>query len=115
MYGKKTAVLSVVNWMGIYLLLKYMTDSDTPWMDSFVSAMAITAMWLMAARKIENWLFWMVSNVVAIPLHLYKSFYLFPSCFSVSGYGHCWFSNGKNDIFNPTILSFVFMGAMEKM
>ncbi|MBK8546253.1 MAG: nicotinamide mononucleotide transporter [Saprospiraceae bacterium] len=94
---KKTAVLSVVNWMGIYLLLKYMTDSDTPWMDSFVSAMAITAMWLMAARKIENWLFWMVSNVVAIPLHLYKSFYLFSLMFflflvmTIAGF----FSNGK--------------------
>jgi len=38
---------------------------------------AITAMWWMAKRKVENWLAWIFSNIVAIPLNFYKGFILF--------------------------------------
>ena len=58
-------------------MLVYMTDSNTPVLDSLVSSSAITAMWWMAKRKIENWIAWIFSNIVAIPLNFYKGFMLF--------------------------------------
>jgi nicotinamide mononucleotide transporter len=42
-----------------------------------VSASAVTAMWWMAKRKIENWIAWIFSNIVAIPLNFYKGLMLF--------------------------------------
>lgn len=64
-------------WISIYFILHGMTDSNTPILDSLVSSSAITAMWWMAKRKIENWLAWIFSNIVAIPLNFYKGFMLF--------------------------------------
>src|SRR5688572_21671645 len=64
-------------WAAIYFLLIKITDSNTPVLDSLVSASAITAMWWMAKRKIENWLAWIFSNIVAIPLNFYKGLMLF--------------------------------------
>ncbi|MBC7948111.1 MAG: nicotinamide mononucleotide transporter [Chitinophagaceae bacterium] len=64
-------------WAVIYWVLIGMTDSNTPVLDSLVSSTAITAMWWMAKRKIENWLAWIVSNIVAIPLNFYKGLMLF--------------------------------------
>ena len=64
-------------WAVIFAVLEYFTDSNTPVLDSLVSASAITAMWWMAKRKIENWLAWIFSNIVAIPLNFYKGFMLF--------------------------------------
>ena len=61
----------------IYFALIKITDSNTPILDSLVSASAVVAMWWMAKRKIENWLAWIFSNVVAIPLNFYKGFMLF--------------------------------------
>ena len=29
-------------------------------------------MWLMARKKIENWIFWIVGDVISVPLYLYK-------------------------------------------
>jgi nicotinamide mononucleotide transporter len=29
-------------------------------------------MWLMAKRKIESWRFWIVGNIISIPLYFYK-------------------------------------------
>ena len=70
------AVLFAVSWGAIYFALTR-TDSNTPVLDSLVSASAVVAMWWMAKRKIENWLAWIISNIVAIPLNFYKEFYLF--------------------------------------
>lgn len=67
----------VAGWAILWYVLKYHTDSNVPILDSLVSASAVTAMWWMAKRKIENWLAWIFSNMIAIPLNFYKEFYLF--------------------------------------
>lgn len=64
-------------WIFIYWILKMFTNSNTLYLDSFVSASALVSMWWMAKRKIENWIAWMASNLVAIPLNFYKGFMLF--------------------------------------
>jgi nicotinamide mononucleotide transporter len=69
--------LFVSSWIALYLALTFFTNSNTPFLDSLVSSSAVTAMWWMAKRKIENWLAWILSNIVAIPLNFYKGFMLF--------------------------------------
>ena len=69
-------LLFLVAWAVIYFAL-LRTNSNTPILDSLVSSSAAVAMWWMAKRKIENWLGWIFSNIVAIPLNFYKEFYLF--------------------------------------
>jgi nicotinamide mononucleotide transporter len=64
-------------WVLIYWVLIKFTSSNTPVLDSLVSASAITAMWWMAKRKVENWHAWIFSNIVAIPLNFYKGLMLF--------------------------------------
>jgi nicotinamide mononucleotide transporter len=64
-------------WLVLWAVLDRLTNSNTPVLDSLVSASAVTAMWWMATRKIENWLAWIFSNVVAIPLNYYKGLMLF--------------------------------------
>lgn len=46
----------------------------TPYIDTFTTAAAFVAMWLMANKKIENWTFWIVTNVVSIPLYFVKGY-----------------------------------------
>ena len=70
-------ILFILSWIMICSVLYLITDSDTPVMDSLVSASAVTGMWWMAKRKIENWLAWIFSNLVAMPLNYYKGFVLF--------------------------------------
>lgn|SRR5690606_14268508 len=61
----------------LYFFLSNYTDSDVPMMDAFVSSTAWAGMWLLAKRKIENWILLNISNFVAIPLLFYKELYLF--------------------------------------
>lgn len=73
---KATAIVLVA--FGIfYTLLKYFTDSDVPLWDSSVTAFAWAGMWLMAKRKIENWILLNISNFLAVPLLIHKDLYLY--------------------------------------
>lgn len=56
----------------LFFTLKTFTDSTVPYMDAFVSATAWAGMWLLARRKLENWILLNISNAVAIPLLFYK-------------------------------------------
>ncbi|MGZ5135093.1 MAG: nicotinamide riboside transporter PnuC [Flavitalea sp.] len=59
-------------WAILYFVLKKYTDSNVPWGDSFASASAYTGMWLMARKKLENWIWWILTNLASIPLYFYK-------------------------------------------
>ncbi len=42
--------------------------------DTFTTAIFFVGMWLMARRKIENWIFWIIGDIISVPLYLYKGF-----------------------------------------
>ena len=66
------ALFFIIAWGILYFILKRYTNSSVPWGDSFASASAYTGMWLMARKKVENWIWWILTNVASIPLYFYK-------------------------------------------
>ena len=63
----------------IVLILKKYTDSDIPWGDSFTTAASIIATWMLARKLLEHWLLWIVIDIVAACLYIYKG--LYPTAF----------------------------------
>ncbi len=56
--------------------LKNYTDSNVPYWDSLTTAIFLIAMWLMALKKVENWIFWIIGDLISIPLYTYKGLVL---------------------------------------
>lgn len=69
--------ISLGGWAVLYVLLKNFTPSNVPVWDAFVSSTAWAGMWLLARRKIENWIFLNISNLFAVPLLFYKKLPMF--------------------------------------
>ncbi len=61
-------------WVALWWLLSRFTDSSVPLADGFAAASAYTGMWLMARKKLENWIWWIVTNIASIPLYFSKGF-----------------------------------------
>lgn len=59
----------------VYVLKNY-TDSNVPIWDSITTSIFLVAMWLMAKKKIENWILWIVGDIISIPLYAYKGLVL---------------------------------------
>ena len=73
-----TAVgLFIVLWAGLYWWLSTYRINNVPLMDSFTSSMAAAGMWLLAKRKIENWIALLIADFVSIGLFFYKQLLLF--------------------------------------
>ena len=67
-----TFIFFGICWAVLYFVLKKFTDSTVPMADSFTSAAAFTGMWLMNKKKIENWIWWIITDLASIPLNFYK-------------------------------------------
>lgn len=51
------------------------TDSDVVIVDSFVAALSIVGMWMLARKVIEQWWVWFVVDIVSVGLFIYKDLY----------------------------------------
>lgn len=62
----------------VFVFFVYKTfDKWTSWVayvDTLTTAIFFVGMWLMARRKLENWIFWIIGDVISIPLYFYKGF-----------------------------------------
>lgn len=47
-------------------------DRMTDYFDTLTTGIFFAGMWLMANKKIEHWLFWIVGNVISVPLYFVK-------------------------------------------
>ncbi len=57
-----------------YILLHY-TDSQVPYWDALTTALSIVATWMLARKKIEHWLVWVVVDAISMGLFIFKKLY----------------------------------------
>ncbi|MEX2514026.1 MAG: nicotinamide riboside transporter PnuC [Cyclobacteriaceae bacterium] len=68
--------LFLLSYGVLYWVLVWFTDSDVPYWDAFTTAAAFVGMWLMAKKKVENWIAWIITDLVSVPLYFYKGLIL---------------------------------------
>jgi len=68
--------LLLVSYGVLYLVLSKYTDSDVPYWDSFTTSSAFVGMYLMAKKKVENWIAWIITDLISVPLYFYKGLVL---------------------------------------
>lgn len=72
----QSMLLFLASYGALYFVLANFTDSDVPYWDSFTTASAFVGMWLMAKKKVENWIAWIITDIVSVPLYFYKGLML---------------------------------------
>ena len=59
-------------WFGIWWMLTHWTNSTVPVADAFTTALSIVALWALAQKYAEQWLLWLVVDVVCCILYVRK-------------------------------------------
>ncbi len=103
---KKISVVIFVATL-VFVFIVYKTfDKWNGWVayaDTITTAIFFVGMWLMAKRKIENWIFWIIGDVISVPLYFYKGFtftsfqYLGFTVIAIFGY-LAWKKNLNNNL-----------------
>ena len=78
--NKKEKRLAIVIFVAtvffVFLVYQYF-NKFTSWysyLDTLLTGIFFVGMWLMAKRKVENWIFWIVGDLLSIPLYLAKGY-----------------------------------------
>lgn len=66
----------------LYVLLTWAKGS-VPAVDALVTSLSLVAQGLLNRRKLEHWYFWIVVDLVSIPLYVYKELYLVALLYTV--------------------------------
>ncbi len=53
-------------------VLKNATDASLPYLDSLLTSMSLLAQWMVAKKKIENWIVWIVADIMYVGMYLFK-------------------------------------------
>lgn len=68
-------IIFIVFFVAISFLLIRFTDSTVPYGDAFITALSVIGMWMLAYKYLEQWLVWLVVDVVCCILFIYKGLY----------------------------------------
>ncbi|WP_417866729.1 nicotinamide riboside transporter PnuC [Xanthomarina gelatinilytica] len=78
--NKKEKMTSVWIFIATLLFVYIVYNSFNMWttwvayIDTITTGIFFVGMWLMAKRKVENWIFWILGDLISIPLYFYKGF-----------------------------------------
>ncbi|SIP95698.1 nicotinamide riboside transporter PnuC [Maribacter ulvicola] len=77
---KKEHITSILIFIGTILFVSTVYQVFDKWnnwtayVDTITTAIFFVGMWLMAKRKVENWIYWIIGDLISIPLYFYKGF-----------------------------------------
>lgn len=67
---------------GLFAVLT-LAKGSIPLLDALITALSLTAQWLLNQRKLESWIFWISVDLVSIPVYAYKQLYLIALLYGV--------------------------------
>lgn len=85
--SKKGLLTSVLVTIGGTFLIGYLmstyTDADLAFFDAFTTSGSLVAQYLLAKKYLQNWWLWIIVDLVAIPLYIYKGIWIIAGLFFV--------------------------------
>ena len=86
------AIFALAYTLGFGYYLRYHTDATFPYLDSLTTAGSIVAQYLLTRKRLENWLLWILVDVIYVPLLWYKALYptsvLYALYLGLAAYGY---------------------------
>ncbi|WP_194766643.1 nicotinamide riboside transporter PnuC [Tamlana sp. I1] len=64
--------LLTIVFIVIFYKLNDKFNGWTAYVDTFTTAIFFVGMWLMAKKKLENWVYWIIGDIISVPLYFYK-------------------------------------------
>ncbi len=73
--GVKLGMLLIPLFGVFYYILSAHTDSPVPIMDAMTTSLSIVATWMLARKILFNWVIWIVVDLAAAGLYIYRELY----------------------------------------
>ena len=68
----QTALIVIAGTITLAFFLQTKTNASYPWLDSALTCSSLAAQWMIARKMIENWIVWIIVDIVYLPLYIIK-------------------------------------------
>ncbi|MGH7677910.1 MAG: nicotinamide riboside transporter PnuC [Gemmatimonadaceae bacterium] len=70
-----SAAFAVVAWLALGRLTSMLPGVSLPYLDAGLTTVSLVAQWMMTRKILENWILWIIADVVYVPMYVYKDLY----------------------------------------
>lgn len=71
-----SAVAALLGWFVIWSVTRRLHGVSIPSIDAGLTATSLIAQWMMTRKILENWILWIVADIVYVPMYIYKHLYV---------------------------------------
>lgn len=66
----------LAGWYVIWAIVHRLHGVSIPSIDSALTATSLVAQWMMTRKILENWILWIIADIVYVPMYIYKKLYV---------------------------------------
>lgn len=71
-----SAAAGVAGWLVIWSITRHLQGVSIPSIDAGLTATSLIAQWMMTKKILENWVLWIIADIVYVPMYIYKHLYV---------------------------------------
>lgn len=75
--------VAVSFWLALGAYTSRLPGVSLPFLDSGLTTLSLVAQWMMTRKILENWLLWIVADIVYVPMYIYKALYVTAGLYAV--------------------------------
>jgi nicotinamide mononucleotide transporter len=90
---KINLILAIITGLGVVLfgyflehlpqMVSGLEPAALPYWDATTSILSVTGMWLTTRKKIENWYYWLIVDILATVIYIYKGIYFYALLYGI--------------------------------
>jgi nicotinamide mononucleotide transporter len=77
------AGVAVVFWLALARYTSTLPGVSLPYLDSGLTTLSLVAQWMMTRKILENWILWIIADIVYVPMYVYKNLYVTAGLYAV--------------------------------
>ncbi len=71
-----SGVAGMLGWVVIWSITRRLHGVSIPSIDAGLTATSLVAQWMMTRKILENWILWIIADIVYVPMYIYKHLYV---------------------------------------
>ena len=75
--------IGIVFWLLLATWTSRLPGVSLPYLDSALTTLSLIAQWMMTRKLVENWVLWIVADIVYVPMYIFKSLYVTAGLYAV--------------------------------
>jgi nicotinamide mononucleotide transporter len=64
--------IALVFWVGLARYTATLPGVALPYLDSGLTTLSLVAQWMLTRKILENWVLWIIADIVYVPMYVYK-------------------------------------------